>query len=257
MCATRRSLLLLTTAVLLSVAVFCDSAAADRREHPVKPVIRIARRCLKKVESLPGYHATLTKTERVNNTVISQRMRIKFRRQPFSVYLYFEGDLEGREVIYVEGRNNGNLLAHETGLAGLVGTLQLSPTGTQAMAENRHPITMSGIENFLRAAIEQWEKESKYGETEVNYYKDAKLGVMTCRVIEVSHPKPRKQFPCHRTRLWIDDETGMAVRLQQYGFPVHSGDRAPILQDYAFTNLRTDVRVTDRDFDHDNPKYNF
>jgi len=257
MCVSARSMAVLTTAGLLTAAVFCNPAAADGKEHPLKPAIRIARKCLEKVESVSGYHATVTKKELVNNTMISQRMRMKLRREPFSVYFYFEGDLEGREVIYVEGRNNGNLLVHETGLAGLIGTLELSPTGGPAMSENRHPITMAGIENFLKATVQQWEKESKYGEIDVKYYKDAKLEDMTCSVIEATHPEPRKQFPYQMTRLWIDDESGMTVRLQLYGFPVRSGDKPPILEDYAFTNLRTDVRITDRDFDRNNPKYNF
>ncbi len=83
----------------------------------------------------------------------------------------------------------------------MIGTLELSPTGSQAMAENRYPITKAGISNMVKAVIEQWEEETKYGETTVKYYKDAKLGDSTCKVIESIHPQPRKQFKFHMTRL--------------------------------------------------------
>ena len=242
---------------LFIVVAQMTPANAEERVHPLKPAIRIVEKSMDKISRVPAYEATLTKTELVDRSMVSDTMRIKIRREPFSVYCYFEGDHEGREVIYVEGRNKGNLLAHDTGIAGLVGTLELSPTGTQAMSENRHPITKAGIENFLIVLKRQWDDESKYGEIEVNYYKDAKLGKMKCRVIEAIHPQPRRQFKFHKTRLWIDNDTGIAVRLQQYGFPARKGDQAPIVEDYAYTNLKTDIRISDRDFDSRNPNYNF
>jgi len=249
-----------TTALLtglLTVVVPASGLRAEEKEHPLKPAIRIVDQTLEKIAAIPGYQATLSKTELVDRTVVRQQMRVKLRREPFSVYCYFEGDNMGREVIYVDGRNQGNLLAHESGIASVIGTLELSPTGSQAMSENRHPITMIGIENFLKVLRKQWEEESKYGEIKVQYYKDAPLGDMTCRVIEATHPQPRRQFKFHMTRLWIDDETGLAVRLQQFGFPARAGKDAPIVEDYAYSNLKTDIRVSDRDFDTRNPAYNF
>ncbi len=251
-----------TMAGLLAAGVIAASGAGlqaeeKQKEHPLKPVLRMVDRCLDNVQEFPAYEATFTKRELINNRLVAQRMKMKFRREPFSVYFYFLDDLEGREVIYVAGRNGGNLLAHETGLAGLAGTLRLAPTDSLAMNENRHPITEVGIENALLVLQKQWKEESKYGETEVQYYKGAKLGGMECRVIEVSHPRPRRQFPFHKTMLWIDGESGLAVRVQQFGFPVREGVKPPIVEDYAYTDLRTDVRISDRDFDVNNPGYNY
>lgn len=232
--------------------------AADKAdEHPLKPALRIVDKCINVIEEIPAYEATFAKNELVNNRMIAQKMKMKFRRDPFSVYFFFLGEVQGREVIYVEGRNGGNLLAHETGLAALAGTLRLAPTDTLAMSENRHPITEAGIEKFLLNVKQQWTDNLKYGETEVKYYKGAKLGDMKCRVVEVSHPQPRRQFPFHMTRLWIDTESGIAVRLQQFGYPIREGVKPPIVEDYKFTDLRTNVKITDRDFDETNPKYNY
>jgi len=231
--------------------------SAQEQQHPLTPAIAHAKASLEKIEALPGYEATFVKREVVGRTMINQQMRIKVRHSPFSVYMYFENPSQGREVIYVEGRNNNNLLVHETGLAGLIGTLELSPTSNQVMAENRYPITHAGIANLARAVILQWEEETKFGETEVKYYKDAKVGEYTCRVIESIHPQPRKQFRFHMTRLWIDNETGIPVRLQQFGFPATADAKPPVIEDYTFSNIRQDVRLTDRDFDTRNPNYRF
>jgi len=245
---------------MISIAAFVFSAGeclAEGKEHPLDPVIRVVSKSLATIERIPAYEATFTKNELVGNRMISQKMRMKFRRRPFSVYFYFYGDKEGREVIYVDGRNNGKLKAHETGLAGLVGTLELAPTDTMAMSENRHPITEAGIEKLLSNTLTQLKEGTKFAESDVKYYKNAKLAKMTCNVIEISHPRPRRQFPFHMMRLWIDRESGIAVRLQQFGFPAREGAKPPVVEDYAFTDLRTKVELTDRDFDADNPAYNF
>jgi len=231
--------------------------AQQTGEHPLQPAIKYAEKSYAKAATLDSYVATFQKRELVGNTIVSQRAKMKFRSDPFSVYLYFESPHEGREVIYVDGRNNGNLLAHEAGFASLIGTLELSPTGSQVMSENRYPITRAGIANLAKAVIDQWEKELQYGETEVKYYKDAKVGEYSCKVIESSHPRPRRQFPFHMTRLWIDDASGLPVRVQQFGFPTKRDAKPPVIEDYIFSSIRSDTRLTDRDFDVNNPKYNF
>ncbi|MEZ6039022.1 MAG: DUF1571 domain-containing protein [Planctomycetaceae bacterium] len=232
-------------------------AADAAAEHPLTKPVELAKECLSRAKAMSAYEATFTKREIVGKSLIAQQMRMKVRHEPFSVYMYFENPSEGREVIYVEGRNNNNLLVHETGLAGLIGTLELSPTGSQVMAENRYPITKAGIANMVEAVVNQWEEEKKYGETEVKYFKDAKVAEFTCRVIEGSHPQPRRQFPFHVTRLWIDEESGLAVRVQQLGFPTSPGSKPPIIEDYIFSRIKPDVRLTDRDFDTRNPSYRF
>ena len=241
----------------LFVGNVAPSVLAAEKEHPLKPAIRVASGCLEKVNELDGYQASFFKREVVGNSLVTQNCVIKVRHKPFSVYLYFQKPHEGREVIYVDGKNNGNLLAHEAGFASLIGTLELSPTGNQAMNENRYPITMAGIGNLVEEVIKQWEAESKYGETEVKYYKNAKLGEMTCRVIESSHPQPRKQFKFHKTRLWIDEKSGYPVKVEQFGFPRTAGAKPPVIEEYRFTNIKTNVRLTDADFNPDNPRYNF
>lgn len=241
----------------MAVLSSADFGFAQQAEHPLTPALVHARASLTKTEEMTGYEAQFSKREVVGRSVINQQIRIKVRHEPFSVYMYFENPHEGREVIFVEGRNSNNLLAHETGLAGLIGTIELSPTGSQAMSENRYPITKAGIGNMVKAVIEQWEAETKFGETEVKYYKDAKVGEYTCRVIESLHPQPRKQFPFHRTRIWIDDASGLPVKVQQAGFPATAGAEPPILEEYTFSKVKADVRLTDRDFDTRNPSYRF
>ena len=221
------------------------------------PALRHAKGCLEKTQQMSGYECSFAKKEVVGNEMISQSMTMKVRHEPFSVYMKFVEPSAGREVIFVQGRNDNKLLVHETGFKALVGTLSLAPEDNLVMAENRYPITKAGIEMMLKTVIEQWEEESKYGETDVKYFEDAKVGEYVCRVIESSHPQPRKQFRFQMTRLWIDEKSGLAVRVQQFGFPRKKDQKSPIIEDYTFSNIKPEVRLTDRDFDTNNPSYNY
>jgi hypothetical protein len=49
----------------------------------------------------------------------------------------------------------------------------------------------------------------------------------------------------------------MPVRVQTFGFPKKSGDKPPVIEDYLFSDLKTDVQLTNKDFDRNNPKYSF
>lgn len=234
-----------------------QEASSQTREHPLRPAIRIARGSLEKLQSVRDYEAVLTKRERINGELQHEVMRIKFREEPFSVYLKFGGENAGREVLYVEGRNQNNILAHEgSGLKALVGTVSLAPTSPEVLAASRHSITDIGLRNMLRMIIERWEDEADYGEVEVQYYHNARLGERACLVVECTHPRPRRQFRFHMTRLFIDKETQLPVRVENYGFPM-AGAMAPLEEEYTYSELRTNVGLTGTDFDRNNPSYAF
>jgi hypothetical protein len=226
------------------------------KQHPLVPALKIARAALETAKDLNDYHATFAKKEVVGRQVFAHSMHIKARHDPFSVYLHFHKPHEGREVIYVEGKNRGHLLAHETGIKGIVGTVSLLPTSPEAMSESKHPITRIGIANMVQGIVDQWEEETKYGECDVKYYPNAKLGPMECKVIESTHPTARKQFKFHMTRLYVDKATGLPVRVEQYGFPAGNGP-APLLEEYTYSDIKPNTGLADIDFDVRNPKYNF
>lgn len=254
---SRRQVLQSLSAGLFVGGLHRSSADEVSGQHPLVPAIRIARECAGQVAALAGYSCIFAKKEVVDNHLVEQKMRLKIRHKPFSVYMYFEEPRAGREVIFVEGRNDNRLQVHETGLASLIGTLSLSPEDPRVMSENRHPITKAGILRTVEALIAIWESELKYGEVSVKYLQDAKIGELSCRVVESSHPQPRRQFAFQKTRLWIDVRSGYPVRLQQFAFPRKPGTQGPVVEDYTFTELNTELKLTDRDFDVANPDYNF
>lgn len=231
-------------------------AAAE--EHPLMPAIRYTEASLAVVEQLSDYTATLTKRELINGRLVTQVMNLKFRDEPFSVYMQYGEPHAGREVLYVQGRNQNQLLAHEgQGLSALAGTLTLDPTGQRAMEENRHPVTDLGLKRMLELVLEQWRIESQYGEIEVRYYPEARLGNIPCEVIETAHPRPRRQFRYQTSRLYFDAETHLPIRIENFGFPQNPAQQPPLVEEYTYLKVETNVGLADRDFDDRNPQYRF
>ncbi len=235
--------------MLPGIAVGQDGAGADKKVHPLEKAIRYARASQQAAEAVPSYTATLKRREIVQGKPVENAARIKFRAEPFSVYLRFTNEAnEGRQVLYVEGANGGKMMVREAaGISSLAGTVNLAPDSALVTANSRHPITRAGLANLTRSVVEQWTAESRFGECDVKYFADATLDGRPVVVIESSHPVPRREFRFARTRLWMDKETKLPVRLQQYEFRRGGGE--PVLaEDYTYTDVQTDVRLGDRDF---------
>ncbi len=228
-------------------------------QHPLAQPLEQAYKAREALVGIRDYTAVFSKQEVVGQQLKKLTMNMKFREEPFSVYMQFGKPYEGREVIYVAGANKNMLLAHDTGVrAVLGGTVSLDPESAQAMEDNRYPITMIGLRNMLDRIIDQWEAEGKFGETNVRYFPNAKLGAdVACKVIESSHPQPRKQFKFQMTRLYIDKATGIAIRVEQYGFPQRGEKTSPLVEEYTYMSLKTNVGLTDMDFDAKNSNYAF
>jgi len=229
------------------------------REHPLVPAIALVKdRCFGALNGIQDYEAVFTKRELIQGKLTTQVMQMRLREKPFSVYLRFGGDFEGRETLFVQGQNNNQLLAHEgSGFASLAGTMTLDPKGEMAMGENHYPITHIGMRNLISQVLEQWELESKYGEVDVKYFPHAKLGERPCEVIECSHPQPRKEFRFHVCRVYIDNELKLPVRVENYNFPTPNSPKPVLHEEYTYSNIHVNVGLRDADFDRRNPKYKF
>jgi hypothetical protein len=235
-----------------------SASAAQPQEHPLTPFVKLAKESRNTIAAVRDYEALFTKRELVGRTLFTGQMQIKVRHEPFGVYLRFVDANNGREVIYAGSRYQNHLMAHEPpgSLRNLVGTVSLDPMSPTAMAEGRHPINHIGMLKMVDAVIDMWQEEMKYGESDCQFYPNAKLQGTDCQVCECTHPRPRRQFKFHRTRLFIDKKTNFPVRCEEWGFPPAGGEPY-LLEEYTYTDIKTNVGLNDSDFDVRNRKYHF
>ncbi len=218
-------------------------------EHPLVPALKMAYASRATLRGVRDYTAQFVKKELVGNRYITHSMDMKFREQPFSVYLKFREPHDGRQVLYVKGANNGNILVQEAGIKGLVGTIPINPADPLAMSENRHPITEIGISNMLETIIRQWEEEARYKGAEVQYFPKAKLGDFPVRVIRTTYKQRFRQFKFHITQLYLDDKSLFPVRAEQFDWPQSEGEKPAQVELYMYSSVRTNQNLPDQAFD--------
>ncbi|HEY4308200.1 MAG TPA: DUF1571 domain-containing protein [Pirellulales bacterium] len=231
------------------------------QEHPLMPALRWAKQGLGEFTKIQDYSCTLVKRERIDGTLGEHEyIFVKVRHQPFSVYTYFLGParVKGQEAIFVDGANDGSLLAHGNGIKHrLIGTVSLKPTSTLAMSGNRYPITEMGMRRLLERLLEIGSNDVKYGECTVNWIQGAKVNNRTCTCIQVVHPVPRRNFLFHLARIYVDDEMQIPIRYEAYDWPTAGSNQPQLNEEYTFLNVKVNNGFTDADFSTENPSYGF
>ncbi|MEX1223310.1 MAG: DUF1571 domain-containing protein, partial [Pirellulales bacterium] len=181
----------------------------------------------------------------------------------FSVYVkYLAPDaIRGREVLYTEGENDGDLWVTKGGQGALNNvTASLDPTGSRAMQDNRYPITEVGMLNLTARLIDEGTRYAIADanmECQVRDLRGARINGRDCRYIEVKFPRHRDGLRFHVAQVFIDEELEVPVRFVSYGWPEKEGEKAPLLEEYTYTEIALNQDFTDADFDRDNPAYRF
>jgi hypothetical protein len=241
--------------------------------HPLDPALEYARNGLKAIQNgIADYTCTLVKRERIQDKLGEPEYifaKVRNRKvangktlQPFSVYMYFlkPTTVKGREVIFIQGQNDGKLIAHEGGPGGkYLPTMWLRPEGLIAMRGQRYPITEMGIENLVYKLIERGEKDKARGtsNTEVTFHKEAKVNGRVCTLLQIKHPKPAPNLDFHMAQIFIDDELKVPIRYVSYGFAGREGEPLPVIEEYTYLNMKLNTGLTDHDFDPANKDYGF
>ncbi len=222
--------------------------AETPQSHPLMPALKVGHKALTTLDNVTDYEAIFVKKEVVKGQRIEQRMQIRFREKPFSVRLKFIEPNQGREVLYIDGRNGNKMLVQETGLASLVGPVSIDPRGSLAMEHTVHPITQIGVKNMLNRLLDHWLAERSNEQVDVKFYPNARIGKMECQVVEATHPASGSATGAQKVRLYIDKNTGLPIRVQHVGIASRAGDQESVIADYAYLSMKTNIGLTDKHF---------
>jgi len=213
-------------------------------------------RSLEVIEKIPAYTAILEQQVQKRGRVLdTDFIDLKLRRSPFSVYLKWHDDAQ--EVIYVEGLNDGRLLAHPTkGFASLRPVWRLRPNSSQAMKESRYPLTEVGIEKLTQMALEFYRTETRMQADIVCVEKPVLAEGRPAIAFEVFF-SGEKVSPQYATScLTFDNESGLLVSLETHGWDV-DGKPGLLLELYRYHRITPNPELDDEDFSEMNPAYGF
>jgi hypothetical protein len=217
---------------------------------------------LKAISKYEGYTCTFHKREWAKPLIGGYRLTnetitLKVRHEPFSAYLYFSepDNKRGTEALYVEGKNDGNVIAHSTKFPdSLLGTIRVPPSDAKVMANNRYPITNIGMKNLMQRFKNESEKyKDALKDVSFTLVKDDKIDGRPCKVIELWNSNTEK-YPRASARLYIDREWNIPVGFESYE---KMNGKITLVEKYRYTNLKFNPGFKDIDFDPANPAYGY
>jgi hypothetical protein len=215
-----------------------------------------------KFQHVTDYTATMYKQERIDGELREgNTMSLKLRHEPFSVYMkWLDGD-KGRQLIYVDGENDGNLLVQLGGVKGrLLGTLTIDPNGSQAMAESRYPITGAGLLHLARKVLEFRKQDLQRGTgVHCEMHDNQELNGRPCYLFVTTYSSPEYSETYRKATLYIDKELSMPVCVRNYTWAKDANpetiDDETLIEFYSYTDIKVEQQLSGIDFDRGNEGY--
>ncbi|WP_437185921.1 DUF1571 domain-containing protein [Planctomicrobium sp. SH668] len=214
------------------------------------------KRSLEAISSKHGYVGTLQQQVKKGDVLHDvELIDFKLQRAPFSVYMKWQVD--GQEVLYVEGQNNGRLLAHPTrGITAFRNVWFLKPDSPQAMQKSRYPLTNIGIE--------------KLTQTVNDFYQTSQAPVATCEILRLNEEdqgdsvitfqvdfKSQEHSPEYaRSRISFDADHHYLIKLENFEWNPEGGE-PQILDSYRYNNIEFVEQFESDDFDAKSNRYGF
>ncbi len=245
-----------------SNATAVEDFGNEQSRRNLEIALQMSQEILDRLEAVKDYTGRLAKQERYRGSLLPEEvMEVKIREQPFSVYVrhVVPESKNGQEAIYVEGQNDGKLVAHAVGAGAFLGTIKLNPEGWLAMMDNLHPITHIGLRNLVRQLLEMADKQRDYFlKCKITIIEDGELNGRPCRILDLRSPEPAADFRMAIARIYFDKEWQVPVRYEAFDFPPGDDQGEPILMErYTWSDLQFNVGLTDTDFDPNNPEYDY
>jgi hypothetical protein len=173
--------------------------------------------CLERYKrEVRGYSTKFIKRERIGGKLEPlEKLEVHCREQPFSVYMnWLEGAKLAQKVLYVEGENNGKLLARGKGLLAGLGVFAKDVDSAEAKKTGRYTIDQFGPYLGTKRTVAAMHNAEMRGALHVAYqglYKVPELGDRICHKFVRSPYQPLEEEGVNELTIYIDQENWMQV----------------------------------------------
>jgi hypothetical protein len=218
------------------------------------------------VENINTYTVIFRKQERINGDLSEmQSIDLKVRHQPaFSVYMKWQNGDKGRQVLYNEDYDDKKMVVKLGGLKGrLLPGIKLDPSGPEAMAESRYPVTEAGILGMVNQIIVHRQNDLKKGEgVECVRLPNQAFDERDCYCFLFKYSSPeanpvyrksiilidsRYHIPLHvLNHTWAKDDTGLSPEQL---------DDLTLIESYSFSNVDFGRDLVAEEFSRENKAY--
>jgi hypothetical protein len=218
------------------------------------------------LDEIPDYTAQFSKQELVDGELLEeQTMLLKCRHKPFSIYLqWLTGDV-GRELLYVEGTNDGEMLVHGGGWKARLPALSISPTSSLAMKESRYPVTSAGLKALVDIILRIHADDLVKNNIErCDQLPDQDFDGRKCAVFVVYYKNAELSPTYRKSIVLIDKAWNIPLYTRNFCWPADQApetaeelDDATLIEFYTFTDIQFRQQLAEVDFDRTNAEYRF
>jgi hypothetical protein len=216
------------------------------------------RQAQQRYATVDGYVVRLRRREEVGGKLGAEEViQLKFRKEPWSVYLRWIGETaKGREVVYVKGQHGNRIhtltCATDTPLRSLGAGkhFEVAPDDPRVLSRSRYTITDTGV-GALIDRFGQILESCERGENRLGTLKylgrlpRQELDEPAEAVLQSIPPGVERGLPRGGQRFWFFDATN-------HRFPVliqTLDDRGGLVELYCYDNFLFPGRLRDDDFD--------
>ena len=199
------------------------------------------------------YTARFTRQEWLNGGLQPrEEMLLKFQR-PARMYLRWTlGPPKGREILFVQGRDDDKILVHEPGLLAGLFTSVMAADSPRVLKESRHPVTDIGLGYLIELLVSNMKRALERSElTLVDSGITFQSGHRIRRLEGIMPRDPRQNYYCYRAVVSIDLEWGLPVAVTIFDWDNR------MIEEYTYRDLRLNPGLREIDFDPANPEYSF
>ncbi len=216
--------------------------------------------------SVPDYTAVFSKQELVGDELLDQQdIYLKCRHAPFSVYLSWLSGDEGREVLYVDGENDGKMIVHGGGWKARLPALTISPDSSLAMQESRYPVTKAGILGTVDLMLECHALDlAEQRLAKCEQLADQEFDGRPCTAFLIEYRDAQLSPTYRKSITLIDKEWKVPLYTRNFGWPSPGEgatgeelDEATLIEFYTFTEVAFRQDLASADFDRTNEEYQF
>jgi hypothetical protein len=207
--------------------------------------------CLARYDrEVKGYRAIMQKQERIAGRLQPKEIiKVSFKEKPHSVLLvWMEGARRAERALYVDGENNGKMLARPNGLlarkvAGDV--VERDVDGPDARQSGRYPLSEYGIKKGTERTLAAWRAAHEQGTLHVDFLGEQPVkeaGDRLCYKLRRRYARPENDGVTELT-LYLDKEN-----LLQVG-SVLKGAGGRLIGEYFFRDIELNPAFSDGQFE--------
>lgn len=232
-----------------------DSLQASESAAALNELLQDLETARTTAASLDSYSAILEMQEVLNDKLSEPEMvDIKFRMNPFSVYMHWRSN--SQEALFVSGQNDEKVLVRPAGgLAAIKRLWRLEPDSQLARQSSRYPVTDAGLLKFAERVLSLYRDGMHRAENLTCTTEQTSIGENNFREYTVrftSQDVCKEYSACHYR---FDMKSKLLLLVENFGWGTHGAH--PLVEKYRYDSIDTSTALSDADFDHRNPQYDF